>query len=75
VRGPVRCRKMPGPGGWNASRISASSQGDWHDGRRLGSFLHLLVTGRWLLVNEGTVGRSWLSGDSRPCTSERRAGR
>jgi hypothetical protein len=43
VRGPVRCRKMPGPGGWNASRISASSQGDWHDGRRSGPFLHLLV--------------------------------
>jgi hypothetical protein len=21
VRGPVRCRKTPGPGGWNAFRI------------------------------------------------------
>jgi len=54
--GLVQYRKILGSWSWNALRISASSQGIWHDGRRLESFLHslsseedrpLIEGGRW----------------------------
>jgi hypothetical protein len=54
--GLVQYRKILGFRSWNAPRSSASSQGIWHDGRRLESFLHspsneedcpLVEGGRW----------------------------